>query len=233
MSELIAHKEGLQKFTLESIKKIHTKEDFWQLPEDKQEDLQKYVRFMFNYFANEAPRPLNHEQTELFEEIRRLLVTIFGGGKEETEIAKTDMWQATQQTISNAIHNHIINYRQVPNISAISQQTGFSRPTIYKHMEALKGNKMYQEYIEEFNALIPVMMSQLYKLFMTKANVKAGRLLMDIMGMTKQNPKNQYIQVNNITVTNDDIQKLPTGKRIEFEQYLHEIFTNDFQTITE
>lgn len=114
--------------------------------------------------------------------------------------------------IYNTIKTYAETYASIPTKLHLAQATGLSRPTIDKHLKGM--NVELMEFKENSAQLIKGVLGMLYKLGM-QGDTKALKYFLDFHTKESNNsPKvsntqNNYIQINNLKLTSEDIKGLP------------------------
>lgn len=195
-------------------------EEFWEFIESKptfEEVLSKPPAFR-KHFQNEINKVLctRKEGSNIADQLDQHLFDAYN------EDFRNAIWESNHSRIIGYIHNTIICDNRVPNKTEISQQLGLSRTTVHKHLNNVSENNYYKEEIESFKVLVPKMLMMLYKEGIH--NVAASRLFLNLMGM-KETPiaKNNFIQINNTTITENTFHQLDPDKQRLIETWFAEI----------
>ena len=142
-------------------------------------------------------------------------------GKEEGLEIRNITYELNHSTISNYIHNYILENRCFPSVLSISQDTKLSRQTVYSHIN----NGLFHENRTLVNKRSDYMInSALEKLFLIGVrdnNVKALNHFINYStkGINTTNVNN-FIQINNLKITTEEFNSLPPETMIQIEEVL-------------
>ena len=205
--------------------------EFWELIESKptREEILSYsddFRKRFQYEVNKVYANRESIQlTEIADELDNLLIDTY------TEDTKRSIWEINHSRITNYLHNTLITENRVATKTELSQKLGLSRTNIHKHLDNLPENHFYTEEIESFKVLVPKMLMMLYK-HGANGNISASKLFLKMMGMKDENPtQNNFIQINNTTITENTFQRLPPDKQKLIEDWISDIQVVDGASI--
>ena len=140
----------------------------------------------------------------------KLLHTLFN-----TEGIKTfnnQLFVHNHNRITDTIHNSVRFFHRMPFVSEISRETGLSRTTIYNHLKELKSGESTPYEIEMKNELFNRALSKLYQIGMNESNVNALKAFLKYNQGPIAQKQTNYIQVNNVTITQEQIRSLPEDK---------------------
>lgn len=132
------------------------------------------------------------------------------GREKDAEIVRNKVYELNQQIIASCIHNHMLDKGCSPTVSTIASKTNLSRTTIYRHLR----NDYYgptDKFVKgKFEVMATSAMEQLYKIGVEERNPSALKTFIEFVngGKTTTNINN-YIQINNIRLSQEDIQRLP------------------------
>jgi hypothetical protein len=125
-----------------------------------------------------------------------------------------EMWELNHDKICDYINETLQRCRRMPSKSEIAKKTGLARTTVYKHLNSFTKGELYKERDERFKLMRQTIMTALY----TKCihgDVNAMRFYFEVMGLTNKNTGNNiiatqhnYIQINNLKLSQEEIQKL-------------------------
>jgi DNA-binding XRE family transcriptional regulator len=104
----------------------------------------------------------------------------------------------------------------------LAQRVGLSRQTLHKHFKEYKDKPLYSDHIETFRFMTEKLIAKMFQ-FALRGDVKAGRLYFDMIGqMGGPAIKNQtnYIQVNNLVISEERLKALHIDKLKEIEDIL-------------
>lgn len=144
--------------------------------------------------------------------------------KEDEE--RNHTWGENHKAIISFVENYMQKERAMPTVTAIAQNTGLARPTVYKHLQGLTGHPA----VKEHNNMFKLMISEVLRKVCSEAlygNLKAAKLYMEIMGVlkTSQTVTNNfitdtqnYVQINGIVFNNDLVEGLNLEQLTEIEK---------------
>lgn len=142
---------------------------------------------------------------------------------ENTELASDDhtlQFQGNQHKIKKALDAYITAHGKMPTSTTLARITGLSRPTIHSHMKEGVLNVRFKEELAKLKLLSTDLFAKLYQLAQ-EGDKQAIKMIMDIIlgsGQKLQtNTQNNYIQVNNLRIQNDNFERLTlkTKRKIE------------------
>ena len=214
----MAKKKSLQKFT--DIEKIETKkqlQDFLELnPKAKDKIWTSLLDRMNETYGGKLGN--EYDIMNLIEEY--YLITKGANNNAIVEM-KNLTYEANHILITGYIHNFILENRYFPTVQYIKKETGLSRTTIYKHLESglkSKHNKLINGKME---LMTTKAMEKLYLIGIQDNNATALKNFIELSGVSaKNNITNNYIQTNNIKISNEDFNSLPSEIILEVEQII-------------
>lgn len=211
---ITARKQGqltLSEKAQELLKKEQiTREDIDQLPEEER-------RGFCDYLNDELARASDLEKDRMVEKTASLL------GLQ----GMNDIWEENHAAIIGFIHNTLVNTGAMPTKRDVMRHTGLSRPTIDKHLKEYKKHKVYEEQEENLKMLKNTLMTKLYHSACC-GNTGAAKLFLEQMGFATQTRagkniiqnQNNYIQINGIRLSQDEVLKLEPEKLMQLEALL-------------
>ena len=209
------NKKSLQKVTdIENLDNVkQTKEYLLNNPDSKNELWISLTKRISENYANESGK--DYKLTKM------LLSTL----DDETVIedVRNTTYEANHIIITSCIHNFLLEYRRFPTMSMIQKKTKLSRQTVYNHLKYginSKHNKLVKgaNEIMSLNAL-----SKLYLIGIEDRNVNALKHFIQLSGIVSTNQTtnvNNYIQTNNLRISNEDFNNLPSEIILEVEQFI-------------
>lgn len=98
----------------------------------------------------------------------------------------------------------------MPTITNIANETGLSRTSVYKHLTDIKTQGLESDVRLQQSALVEQGISRLYKIGMNDCNPTVLKYFIQFADpSTRVRTVNNYIQINNIRLTQEDIKSLP------------------------
>lgn len=127
---------------------------------------------------------------------------------------KQQVWEYNHQVITDAIAKLTEHYGCMPTKNNIAEATGLSRQTITKHLKEYKNHPAYAEQTEQFKIMVPKLMAKVYRAAV-KGDIRAARLYFETVGAinkrqgkTVVNSQNNYIQINNTILSQENLKRL-------------------------
>lgn len=149
--------------------------------------------------------------------------------KELLESTRRDAYTINREIILRLYNDFTISDGRLPSITTISSKTGLSRNTVTKHFKDLKSEGYLHDILDGSYILVDRVLAHLYKIGVETKDVKALKVFLDWhKGKSAWALQKNYIQINNLILTEDDIKTLPQESVIEIEN-----FVKKFQTIKE
>ena len=204
--------KSLQKFTdYENLNSVSELKEYLNLKPENKYEVNKNLRLRIE-------QAYNDKEINEFNLIEMLVYIA------EDEDAKTDIRNVTYETnhsiITTFMHNYIIEFRKFPTMSTIANEINLSRQTIYNHLNngfLDANNKLVKgtNEVMSINAL-----QNLYLIGIEDRNPTALKHFIQLSGLVSSNNAmqvNNYIQINNLKISNEDIKKLPFEDILEIE----------------
>jgi DNA-binding phage protein len=136
---------------------------------------------------------------------------------------KQQIWEYNHQTITDAISILTQKYGSMPNKSQIAEETGLSRQTISKHLKEYQSHPGYAAEMEQFKIMTSKLMSKVFK-FAVNGDMRAARLYLEAVGATNKgqgitvvNNQNNYIQINNTILSQENLKRLTAEQLNQIE----------------
>jgi hypothetical protein len=211
----MAKKKFLQKFTdIESLTTLKETKEYFEKNPHAQQDL----------WDNLTDRISDSYKNGLGKEyvLTNMLVATITDEERKDNVRNTT-YEANNGAITGCIHNYILENRCFPSQSAIIEKTKLSRQTIYNHLKDginSKHNKLLRG-ANEIMALSAL--SKLYLIGIEDRNASALKHFIQLSGIVSTNHTtnvNNYIQTNNIKISNEDFNSLPSEIILEVEQII-------------
>jgi hypothetical protein len=100
-------------------------------------------------------------------------------------------------------------------VKDIADETGLSRVTVIKHLKQYYESETFKEKENALKFLREKLLTKIYS-YAWDGNMRAAKIFMDATGdrpsFTVQNQQNNYIQVNGIMITEEQLKNLPIDK---------------------
>ena len=195
--------KSLQKLTdYENLNSVSELKEYLTLKPENKYEVNKSLKLRIE-------QAYNDKEMNEFDLIEMLLYIT------EDECIKADIRNITYETnhsiITTFMHNYIIEFRKFPTMSTIANEINLSRQTIYNHLNSgflATNNKLVKGKIEmmSFNAL-----EKLYLIGIEDNNPTALKHFIQLSGLVsniKTTQVNNYIQINNLKISTEDIKRL-------------------------
>ena len=143
--------------------------------------------------------------------------------KEALLFFRNQTYEINRDTICTFIHNNILEYGRFPSISVIADGTKLSRTTIYKHFKSGAMSKYGKTARGKMEYMATLALEKLYLVGIQDRNVSALKSFIELSGAINKPPSqkvNNYIQINNVKLSQEDIKELPHDVVAEIEQLL-------------
>lgn len=203
----------LQKLTdYENLNSVSELKEYLTLKPENKYEVDKSLRLR-------VEQAYNDKKMDEFDLIEMLLY-ITGDEDVKKDIRNTT-YETNHSIITTYSHNYLLEHRKFPTMSTIANDTNLSRQTIYNHFEngfLDTNNKLVKGKIEimSFNAL-----ENLYLIGIEDRNPTALKHFIQLSGLTANNNTmqvNNYIQINNLKISTEDIKKLPVEDVLQIEK---------------
>lgn len=140
------------------------------------------------------------------------------------EPTKNNIWEAEHVDIENALDSLTKDKRRFAARTEISDKTGYSQKTIEKHIGDYHQSDYYKKRQDDMLLMRERLLSWCYKLGVS-GDMKAARLFLETASPKKpdttiNNQQNNFIQFNNLTITNEQINQLPQDKQQQMKDIL-------------
>lgn len=136
--------------------------------------------------------------------------------------SRNEIWERNHYCVLNQIHWQTIQSGQIPTIKDIAEQTGLSRVTVTKHLKEYYDSDTYKEKELAMKFLREKLLTKIYS-FAYDGNMRAAKIFMDCTSVDTQQVKNQqnnFIQINGVTITAEQLKTLPKEKQIQVKEII-------------
>lgn len=215
-------KKSLQKFTdLDKIKTVKQLKEY----------LIKHPKSNYDLWTNLAGRISKSyaDQDGNDYELTEMILLVCRTDESKANIRNTT-YEVNHSLITNFMHNFILEHNCMPRTTQIEASLKLSRQTIHKHLNdgiRSEHNSLVKGATEimGLNAL-----TQLYLIGVKDRNAGALKSFIQLSGATNNNTTNvnNYIQINNLKLTNEDFNKLPENDILEIETILSKTIKSKF-----
>jgi len=137
-----------------------------------------------------------------------------------TPEAKSNMWEYNHQEITHAISHYLKQNGVMPTNKYIARETGLARQTVARHFAAYKTHPDFAMQTEQFKLMAPQVLTKVLKLAL-KSDMRAAKLYFEMIGANKPdtatNTHNNYIQINNTILSQENLTRLTTDQLNQIE----------------
>ena len=183
------------------------------------EDINKLTNEEADYFEKVATEKLNNTKGKELDKLLARLDQVI------TPESKNEIWENNHRRIIQEISLFIAEYGRMPLKIDLADRVGLSRQTLHKHLKEYKDNPAYSEHLQRFQLMTEKLIAKMFQ-FALQGNVKAGRLYFDMVGhMGGRVIRNQtnYIQVNNLVISEERLRALEPEQLRRIEEILAEV----------
>lgn len=139
------------------------------------------------------------------------------------EEGRNNLWQYNHRIILAAISNLTRQHNRFPTRSEISAETCLSQQTINKHLKHYFGSDEYTKKKEELIVMRERVLAGMFT-YAIHGDAKAAKVFLSATAPLTEPPapktQNNYIQINGIVITQEQLQLLPAGKLNQIQKIL-------------
>jgi DNA-binding phage protein len=106
------------------------------------------------------------------------------GQKPNLDAEQKRQWDENHKNILHCVHRCIQSNYQTPTIAYIAEQTGLSRPTVYKHLSEFSATDGFEDHAAIYKLMSTSVLRALYSHSM-HGSVGSARLYMQLIGVMK------------------------------------------------
>jgi hypothetical protein len=139
---------------------------------------------------------------------------------------KNSIWEHNHTVISRAISSFMRQHGVMPAKNTIAEQTGLSRQTVAKHFVTYRSHPEFMVEMEQFKFMAHNLLANVFK-YASNGDMKAARLYLEMVGaLNKQQPgtivnaQNNYIQINNTILSQENLKQLSTEQLAQIENII-------------
>ncbi len=220
--------KSLQKFTdFNNIKNKTDLEIFVKKYPDKLYDLSEYLQTKYNEYTIE-----NFDGTKADKYFSLVCeIGILTNNLQNVKRWKNLVFESNRMRISAFITNYILKNRTFPTIMEIAHESKVSRPTVYKHLKNGIGAEGYDFITKKLQYLTATALEKLYLIGVEDNNASALKIFIELVNKESYTSStiNNFIQINNLRLENEDFQKLPK----ETLDKIEELISKEIKTINQ
>ena len=199
--------KSLQKFT--DFDQIKTKKQVREFLDANPNNAQDLLDGLLNQYnaSTGAKEGKEHKLEELIAEIYK-----HKNLEEGEREFRNHTYESNHHAITATINNSILENNCFPTMSQIGEITGLSRQTIYNHLNSGLKSSYNRVVMGKLEYMATHALSKLYLIGIKDNNASALKHFIELSGAINRNPiekVNSYIQINNVTITQEDIKNLP------------------------
>jgi len=170
----------------------------------------------YNKLTPEEKELCNKKQLEIVKQLEGKELTTFIDKIHQTMPAdfNEDLWERNHDRICCVINETMQTQHRLPSKSEIATKTGLSRNTVSKHLTEFREHKLSSERKERFGLMEQTIMTALYTKCI-QGDVNAMRFYFEVTGLINKGAgasvienQHNYIQINNLKLSQEEIQKL-------------------------
>jgi hypothetical protein len=179
---------------------------------------------------------LNQVERQCFNEATNRKLAVLTGAERDDFLTKIDpilsantkaeIWEHNHRLVNRAISGYMQQHGVMPAKSYLARETGLSRPTIAKHFKEYKRHPEYTAEMEQFKFMAPNVLAGVFKSALN-GDMRAARLYLDMVGATGKQPantvineQNNYIQINNTILSQENLEQLSAEQLNEIENII-------------
>ena len=139
---------------------------------------------------------------------------------------KNSLWEHNHVVITSAISNFIQQHGVMPTSTSLVEQTGLSRQTVSKHLKEYHAHPEFVAQTEQFKMMSNNVLAKVFK-FASNGDIRAARLYFEMVGaLNKQQPgtvvnaQNNYIQINNTILSQENLKQLSAEQLEQIENII-------------
>ncbi|HEY2581753.1 MAG TPA: hypothetical protein VGI43_08105 [Mucilaginibacter sp.] len=140
---------------------------------------------------------------------------------------KNQLWEYNQMVISRAISKYMCANGCMPPKTLVAEETGLSRQTVVKHFKEYKTHPEHIASVEQFKFMAPKVLASVFK-NAVNGDMKAARLYFEMVGAINERPRtygvvneqNNYIQINNTILSQDNLKQLSAEQLNQLESII-------------
>ena len=136
---------------------------------------------------------------------------------------KNDIWEQNHLHICTAISENMRVYGTMPNKTEIADETGLSRQTVAKHLREYQAHPEVKAETRQFQVVANRVLASMFK-SAVNGDVRAARLYLELVGApinqqsgTLVNEQNNYIQINNTILSQENLERLTAEQLNQIE----------------
>lgn len=215
--------KSLQKFTI-AESKINDLLELEQIAPKDIESLTEVEKSQFFVLITEKFKGLKGNERDEFLKKLELIIS---------DTTKNQLWESNHVQITGAISNLMQEYGRMPSKTELATKTELSRQTIHKHLKEYRDHPIYLGQIEQFRFMASRVLAKVFA-FAINGDIRAAKLYFEIIGNpgnssslnTVINTQNNYIQINQMKLSQETIKRLTSDQLCQIETILKTVMPN-------
>ncbi len=141
--------------------------------------------------------------------------------------SKNSVWEHNHIVISKAVAGLMQQHGIMPPLNAIAEQTGLSRQTVAKHLKEYKSHPQFITEIERFKFMSHNLLANVFNIA-SNGDMKAARIYFEMIGAINKQPggtvvneQNNYIQINNTILSQENLKRLTAEQLNQIESIVN------------
>jgi hypothetical protein len=180
----------------------------------------------YNNLSPEEKGLFKEEQARLFKELKGKELSALLDKVHETLPANLneELWELNHDKICSVINKALLTKNRMPSKTEIAKETGLSLVTIRKHLKEHATNILNIERKEQYKFMEQALMAALYNKSIM-GDVNAIKFFFEATGLRNTGSKgnniianqNNYIQINNLKLSQEELEKLSPEQLMQIE----------------
>jgi hypothetical protein len=203
--------EGLQKLTEIKIKRLLRRTQITHKDIDQLSDPE---RRLFGDIVTEKIKSCTPDERDTF--LKKIEETL-------SEQTRTEFWEYNHNRIMAVIPLLMKELGRLPSRTEIARKAELSRTTVYKHLTEFANHPLYLEQLQKFRILAENVLVKVYQSAMD-GDTASQKMMLNVMGLNcSQSSQTNYIQINNLILSQDQIRRLNPEQLLTIESILRTI----------
>ena len=134
---------------------------------------------------------------------------------------KNEYWERNHSLIVHEISKYLKTCGRMPVIRELESLTGISRQTLTKHLKEYKKSVLYQDHLIQFQFMSHKVLAKKLQIAIN-GDIKAAKLYFEMIGerSVSGRSKDNYIQINNISISQEAFLNLPQDQLAKVEEII-------------
>ncbi len=132
-------------------------------------------------------------------------------------------WQQNHLKVIGSINLLMQQKGRMPTTTEIVAHSGLSAETVYKHLRDFKDHDLHKHEHDKFRFMVDRVLSTVFTLGV-QGDIRACKVYLDYFGASQPTVKvpgqNNYIQINNLQITTDELESLPSDTLQQIESLI-------------